>query len=172
MKKIVLLSLTLLVTLLFLTACGVPQKDYDKLASDLAAAQTQIQTLQSEKQASQNIANKAGGELAAAQAQVQTLQSENQALIRKMEQGRAMVEILNTIMLPFLRGDAYSMTDAESLKLFLDWRDKIKALGDPTLERKLETLISSVMAGQNSDQASIDFFLYLLESIPAALTSK
>jgi len=48
MKKIVLLSLTLLMTLLFLTACGVPQKDYDKLASDLAAAQAQIQSLKNQ----------------------------------------------------------------------------------------------------------------------------
>ena len=74
MKKSALLSLTLFVTLLFLSACGVSQKDYDKLVSDLAAAQSQIQTLQTEKIQAENEALRS--RLDATEAEIQSLKNQ------------------------------------------------------------------------------------------------
>ena len=48
MKKLFPIFLIALLTTTVLSACGVPQEDYDKLASDLAAAQTQIQNLETQ----------------------------------------------------------------------------------------------------------------------------
>ena len=48
MKNLFPIFLVLVLTIPSLSACGVPQEDYDKVASDLAAAQTQIQNLETQ----------------------------------------------------------------------------------------------------------------------------
>ena len=56
------------------------------------------------------------------------------------------------------------MTIREAVQYSLDWRDKVIAIGDSTLTRKFETMIYS-----GSDEVTLDFFVYLLESISDAL---
>jgi hypothetical protein len=48
MKKLILTILVVLLAAFALSACGVAQEEYDKVVSDLAAAQTQIQNLETQ----------------------------------------------------------------------------------------------------------------------------
>jgi len=125
MKKAIVISIALVLMLFLLPSCaaGVPQEEYDRVSSDLAAAE------------------------------------------EKLEQGKTRIEILNAIFIPAITGELDRMTESEAVNYFLGWRDKINAVGDPTLTAKFETLIDS----EFSDQAFTSFFIYLLESIPEAL---
>ena len=143
MKKVVIVGLALIPILLFITSCGVAQEEYDRVSSDLAAAQTQAQSLQDELSAKE---------------------SELEVAKEKLEQGKARIEILNAIFIPAITGELDRMTEAESMSYFFEWRDKVKAIGDPTLTAKFEAMIETF-----SDQALMSFFIYLLESIPKAL---
>ncbi|MBI4180675.1 MAG: hypothetical protein HY528_01960 [Chloroflexi bacterium] len=165
MKKTFLLRLTLLMTLLFLTACGVPQKDYDKLASDLTAAQAQIQTLQRDLSAKES-------EFSAAKTQAQSLQSslsakesELQATKTKLTQSKSRLEVVNALLMPSLTGELYNWTDVQALTFFLGWMSKVQAVGDPTLTAKFGEIISTGF----TDKSITAFFVYLLESITKAL---
>jgi len=137
MKKAIGAGLALILVLFLLISCGVPQEKYDELSANLTAAQTQMRSLQAEKL----------------------------DLQKKIDEGKARVEILNALLLPFLRGEGAAMTEMQSLNLFLDFRDKIKALGDPVLSAKFE----AILADPDTEQASRSFYLYLLESITKTL---
>ncbi len=125
MKKIVLLSLTLLMTLLFLTACGVPQKDYDKLASDLAVAQAQVQSLR-----------------------------------QKIDDSKAMIELLTDFVIPSLRGETYTMTSSQGANFLFEWADKVDNIRDPLLTRKFQILVAAW-----SEETLDSFYTYLREAI-------
>ena len=146
MKKAIVISIALVLMLFLLPSCaaGVPQEEYDRVSSDLAAAETQIQSLQDELSAKE---------------------SDLEAAEEKLEQGKVRIEILNAIFIPAITGELDRMTESEAVNYFLGWRDKINAVGDSTLTAKFETLIDS----EFSDQAFTSFFIYLLESIPEAL---
>ena len=143
MKKAILVGSVLILMLLLITSCGVPQEEYDKVSSDLAAAQTQIQSLQSELSEKE-------GELEAAQ--------------EKLAQGRARIEILNAIFIPAMTGELDRMAEMEAINLFLEWRDKIIDVEDPALTTKFEATIEAF-----SDEVLLSFFIYLLESTADAL---
>ncbi|GAJ15139.1 unnamed protein product [marine sediment metagenome] len=143
MKKAIVAGLALILMLLFAISCGIPQEEYDRVSSDLTAAQTQIQSLQSDLSAKE---------------------SDLEAAKEKLEQGKARIEILNAVFLPAITGELDRMTEAESVSYFFEWRDKVTALEDPTLTAKFEVMLETF-----SDQAFMSFFIYLLESIPKAL---
>ena len=151
MKKAILVGLTPILAILFLISCGVPQEDYDRINKDLTTAQIQIQALQDEKES--------------LQAQIRSLQAEQLTQKEKIDDSKARIEVLNALLMPALTGELYTMTEMEALNFFLNWRDKIKAVGDPILAAKFEVIIS----GGGSNEATTDFFLYLLKSIPEAL---
>ena len=153
MKKAILIGMVLVLVLFLIPSCaaGVPQEEHDKLVSDLAAVQTQIQSLQSD--------------LAAKETELSTKESELETTREKLEQGKARIEILNAVFIPAITGELDRMTEAEAVNYFFEWRDKIKDVGDPALTAKFQALIDSGF----SDEALNAFFIYLLESIPTAL---
>ncbi len=174
MRKAILIGIIpLVLTLVLLPACaaGVPQEEYTRVSSDLAAAQTQIQSLEGDLSAKES-------ELAAAQTEIQSLQdelstkdtelsakeSELEVVKGKLEQGKATSEILNAIFIPAMTGELDEMTEAEAISWFLEFRDKVIAVGDPTLTAKFEAMLETF-----SDEAFMSFFMYLMESIPKTL---
>ena len=175
MKKAIVLGLALILMLLFSVSCGVPQKDYDKVSSDLTTAQAEIQSLQGDLSAKES-------DLTAAQAEIQSLQgdlsakeaglsakeNELEATKGKLEQGKARIEILNAIFIPAMTGELEGMTDTESVAYFFEWRDKIMDIEDPELTAKFEALIET-FSDEAFDEASSSFFTYLLESTADAL---
>ena len=150
MKKVVIVGLALIPILLFITSCGVAQEEYDRVSSDLAAAQTQIQSLQ--------------GELSTKETELSAKETELEAAEEKLEQGKARIEILNAIFIPAMTGELDRMTEMEALNFFLEWRDKIKDMGDPVLIVKFEAMMETF-----SDEALLSFFVYILESTADAL---
>jgi outer membrane murein-binding lipoprotein Lpp len=145
MKKAIVISIALVLMLFLLPSCaaGVPQEEYDRVSSDLTAVQAEIQSLQSDLSAKE---------------------SELEAIKEKLEQGKVRIEILNAIFIPAMTGELEGMTEAEAVSYFLEWRDKVMAVGDPTLTAKFEVLIETF-----SDEALLSFFVYLLESTADAL---
>lgn len=166
MKKAILIGMVSVLVLFLLPSCaaGVSQEELERASSELAAAQAEIQSLQSELSAKES-------ELAAAQTEIQSLQSESsakesevEAIKDKLEQGKARVEILNVIFIPAVKGELDKMTEAEIMNLFFECRDKIKDIDDPTLSTKFEAMI-----GASGAEAMNSFFLYLVESTADAL---
>lgn len=138
-KKLIVFSLALILVLTFLASCGsgISQEQYDKIFSDLTAAQAQTQKLQGDLTAAQN----------------------------KMKQAQNKIEIINDFFVPALKGEFDNMSDADIVKLFLGWRDKVIGIGDTTLTTKLQAIIDSGA----DDAVTMDFFLYLFESLPKTL---
>lgn len=145
MKRIIGVGLSLVMVLLFLVSCGVPQEKYDKLNSDLTAAQTQIQSLQSDLSAKEseltaaetqaqslqsNLSAKES-ELSAAKTQAQSLQSslsakesELQATKTKLAQAKSRMEVVNGLFIPAITGELDKMTQAQATLFFLGWMVK------------------------------------------------
>ena len=76
MKKRILVGLALILPLLSSISCGVPQEEYNKLSSDLAVAQTQIQSLQSDLSAKETELSETESELATAQTEISLLEDD------------------------------------------------------------------------------------------------
>jgi len=80
MKKLFPIFLVAVLATTVLSACGVPQEDYDKLASDLAAAQTQIQNLETQLASVNDKNNALQEELDATVAEYENLMTEYENL--------------------------------------------------------------------------------------------
>jgi len=83
MKKRILVGLALILPLLSVISCGVPQEEYNKLSSDLAVAQRQIQLLQSDLFAKTTKLSETESELATAQTEISLLEDDLSAKERE-----------------------------------------------------------------------------------------
>ena len=148
MKKTLISGLALIMMVMVLTfpvSCsGISQEKYDKMNSDLAAAQAQIQKLQ--------------GDLTAKD-------TELKATNEKLGKARNEIDVLNAIFIPAIKGELNNKTQDEMTNMFLVWRDKVNTIGDPTLTAKFQAIMDS--GGGN--EASMAFFQYLLEDIEKTL---
>lgn len=144
MKKAInssLLLIMLLMSLPLLVSCsGISQEKYDKANSDLTTAQAQIQKLQGDLLAKDN---------------------ELKAVKVKLDKVNSKIEILNDIFIPAITGELNNKTQNEMADIFLGWRDKVNAIGDPTLTEKFQMIVDS----GGSNDATNEFFKYLLEDI-------
>jgi outer membrane murein-binding lipoprotein Lpp len=148
MKKVFSSGLAIIMVVLvlpFLVSCsGISQEKYDKVNSDLAAAQAQIQKLQ--------------GDLTAKD-------TELKATNGKLGKARNEIEVLNAIFIPALMGELNNKSPDEMTSVFLSWRDKVNTIGDPTLTAKFQAIMDS--GGGN--EATMEFFRYLLVGIETTL---
>jgi outer membrane murein-binding lipoprotein Lpp len=136
---LILTMLALVIT--FLVSCsGISQEKYDKVNSDLTAAQAQIQKLQ--------------GDLTAKD-------TELKATSAKLAKAKNEIEVLNSIFIPALTGELNNKTQDEMTSVFLSWRDKVNTIGDATLSTKFQAIMDS--GGGN--EATMAFFRFLLEDI-------
>ena len=151
MKKAMVLGLALILIPLLTASCGIPQEKYDKLTSDLTAAQAQIQTL--------------SGELTAKTNELAAKDTELKATKDQLEEAKGKIEVLNAIFIPAMTGELSQKTQDEMATIFLGWRDKVTAVGDPDLTAKFQAIIDS--GGGN--EVTMAFFTYLLEDIAKTL---
>jgi chromosome segregation ATPase len=172
MKKAIGLALGLVLILLLSVSCGIPQDKYDKATSDLAAAQVQIQTMETQLTGKTAELSARDSDLTAAQTQITQLQEDltaNDTQLKtatdKLAKAKSEIEVLNAIFLPSITGELNQMTQGEIANLFLGWRDKINAIGDSALTAKFQAIIDS----QDSEAATMAFFQYLLEDIANTL---
>jgi outer membrane murein-binding lipoprotein Lpp len=160
MKKILAFGLLLIIILMFSVSCssGVSQENYDKVNSDLTAAQAQIQTLQAQVQTLQAQVDSKTAELSARDNDLAAAQE-------KWARAKAEIGVLNAIFVPSITGELYGKTDAEMANLFLEWRDQVNAIGDANLTAKFQAIMDS----QGGQQQTLDFFLALLQDISKSL---
>jgi len=151
MKKAFGLALILILLLMLSVSCGISQDKYDKVVSELSAAQVQIQKLQGDL-------NVKTTELSAKEAQLKATND-------KLTKAKNEVEVLNNIMIPSLTGEYNNKTETELLNLFFGWRDKVNAIGDASLNAKFQALIDT----KGSDVATMAFLQYLFEDIARTL---
>jgi outer membrane murein-binding lipoprotein Lpp len=144
-KTLVLVMAVVLISLLSIScSSGVSQDKYDKVNSDLAAAQAQIQTLQT---------------------QLSAKQSEFDASSAKIVKAKADIDVLNAIFIPAMSGEFNNMTEAQIMNLFIGWRDKVNAIGDTALTAKFQAIIDS----NGGQQETMDFFMALLQDTSKSL---
>jgi septal ring factor EnvC (AmiA/AmiB activator) len=104
-------------------------------------------------------------ELASTEAELTSTEAENADLNETLMEAKARWELIEGIFIPALTGELDEMTEAELVARFLEWRDQIMAIGDPTLEALFQEFIDSDI----SDEAAFNFFVYLFESMAEAL---
>jgi len=76
MRRKVIIGVALLVVVSLLTACGIPQEDFDAAVADKEAAEAQVASLQSDLAAAQSDLATAQSDLATAQSDLATAQSD------------------------------------------------------------------------------------------------
>ena len=96
MKKRILVGLALILPLLSTISCGVPQEEYNKLSSDLAVAQTQIQSLQSGLSAKETELSTKESELATAQTEISSLEDDLSAKERELATAQTLIARLRS----------------------------------------------------------------------------
>jgi outer membrane murein-binding lipoprotein Lpp len=138
------LIMVLLILPLLISCSGISQEKYDKVNTDLAAAQTQIQKLQ--------------GDLTAKDAELK-------ATHEKLGKARNEIEILNAIFIPAMKGEFSNKTQDEMMSTFLSWQGKINTAKDTILTAKFQAIMDS--GGGN--EPTMAFFQYLLEDIEKTL---
>lgn len=144
MKKAFGLVLALIIILLFSVSCGISQDKYDKVNSDLAAAQVQIQKLQSD---------------------ITTKDATLKAANDKLAKAKNEIGVLNTIFIPAMAGELNNKTQSELMTVFLGWRDKVNTIGDPVLTAKFQAIVDTA----GNEETTMAFFQYLLEDIARAV---
>ncbi len=176
--RTVVIRIALIVAVPLAVSC-VPKSQLDEVSEELASARTAINSLEAELERVET-------NLSTAETQVEELDDaleekrlEYEQLERELEdvntqaaelqsridKARAQVEVLSKIIVPSITGDIYTMSESESLTLFLEWADSIEATGDEELQSRFMAMIDTAY----SEQVYIDFFVYLIESTSASL---
>lgn len=168
MNKMFFAAIILLLSLLALSCTdNVPKTEYDKVVSNLAAAQSQIASLQTNITSIQSQITSLQTELTTDQSQIKSLQADLDASRASLKQAALRVAILNSVFLPVLKGQ--QQTQSQQVAMFLEWRDKITASGNPQLTSKFQAILDNVSNTQKLNTAMTDFFVYLLESLSTSL---
>ena len=172
MKKAIVVGLALILMLSFVTSCGVPQEEYARVSSDLAAAQTQIQSLQDDLTAVQGDLTAAQaqiqslqGDLAKAQAQIQPLQDDKEAAEEKRAQASVYAEYLDMLLYPLWgeAGLAPRFTFESDIEWMMELKNRADDMGDAELSNYLEELLKGDEAAMNL------LWYYCLDRIVKAL---
>ena len=151
---------------------GVSQQQYDELADDLGEAQSQIQSLESRiavmtddlSECEEQIES-LESDLVEAESELSDKTEQIEATNDKIERAKSKIEHFNSIFVPAAAGELDYMSESEIMNFFLDMVDVVNNTGDPLLEAKFQAIIDQDF----SEDAMLDYFLYLLESIPEDL---
>lgn len=136
MKKVISIVMILLPMLFLLTSCGgVSQEEYDKVSSDLAAAQAQIQSLQSDLSSAQEQNQSLPSDLTQAQAQIQSLQTDIEAADQKSAEALAYTEFLDVLLYPAYKqaGITPRFNFEDDVKWFVELTNRATDIGDSKL---------------------------------------
>jgi hypothetical protein len=158
-KRWFLIGGTFMLVSLLLIGCGVPQEDYDSVIAERDSAQAELQSVKAELTASQANVSELTSSLDRATAELQ-------AAKECMSSAKIKAEIVNALFIPAMTGELDQMSETEGMNYFLEWRDKIVSSKDPVLLEKFDALVASDFG---DEQPFMDFFIYLLESIPETL---
>ncbi len=174
MRRVIVTGTILALTFLLLPSCatGVPQEEYDRVSSDLAAAQTQIQSLQDDLTAAQGDLTAAQAQvqslqddLTAAQAQIQPQQEAEKAAEEKRAEALAYAEYLDIILYPIWKEAGF--TPHFDFEDDFEWMMELKTRADDMGDAKLSDYFEALKEG---DDAAMNLIWYhCLDRIENAL---
>lgn len=173
MRKRNLLAITLFILLtLVITACQatVPQEEYDALAAELAASETQaqaeIERLEDELAEAQDQVAEAQDQVDDLTAEIEELQNQEtdvetelRDLKEKAAKAALSAEILDVIVRAVLGTE--EMTNEEAVTLFLELSGKVEESGDTELQEKFQAVLFSF----GGEAEGIELVEYLIETI-------
>lgn len=179
MKKTILIGMVLILMLFLLSSCGVPQEDYDRVSSDLAAVQTQIQSLEGDLAAVEDGLTKAQAQiqslqadLAAAQAdlteaeaQTQSLQTDKEVAQEKRAEALAYAEYLDVVMYPVWR-DA-GLTPRFVFESDFEWLLELGSIASNMGDAELSNYAKRIQEGDEA--AMTELWDYCIDRIEKAL---
>ena len=174
MKKTILLVIMSASILVLLASCssGVSQAQYKKATDDLSTAQAQIQSLRTELStaqtitqslqtqfsAAQTLTQSFQTQLSTAQSQTRSVQSDLQSAKGKISQAKIIADLLDSLVQAY--GFEDTLTAAQLADIYVQTEKAVKAIGDPQLSAKLDSMVNSINTSQK-DKATQDFILYL-----------
>ena len=157
MRKTILTGMVLILMLFLLPSCatGVSQEEYDRVSSDLAATQTQTQSLQAD--------------LSKAQAQIQSLQSGKGGTEEKCAEALAYTEYLDILMNQVWKdaGLTPRFVFEDEIEEMLELRSRARDMGDTTLTSYVKELGPGNEAAMKA--AMTELWCYCLDRIEKAL---
>ena len=83
--------------------------------------------------------------------------------LKSTDQVRTRLAVLNSIFIPTITGEIFTMTEAEALVMFQAWTNNVEAVNDPTLSQKFHAYL------ERTDQDFNEFLVYLLGSMEDVL---
>jgi len=101
MRKVIVIGIILVLPLLLLPSCAagaISQEEYDRISNDLAAVQTQIQSLQDDLTAAQSQIQSLQGNLAEVQPQIQPPPEGKEVTGEKSTEALAYAEYMDILM--------------------------------------------------------------------------
>lgn len=171
MRKTILTGMVLILMLFLLPSCatGVSQEEYDRVSSDLAADQTQTQSLQADLSKAQAQIQSLQGDLTKAQAQIQSLQSGKGGTEEKCAEALAYTEYLDILMNRVWKdaGLTPRFVFEDEIEEMLELRSRADDMGDTTLTSYVKELGPGNEAAMKA--AMTELWSYCLDRIEKAL---
>jgi len=178
MRKTFLIGMVLILMLFLLPSCaaGISREEYDRVSSDLAAAQTQNQSLQAdltEAQAdlteAQADLTEAQADLTEAQAQIQSLQRDGGVAGEKCIEALAYAEYFDVLMNPVWKdaGLTPRFVFEDEIEWMLELRSRASDMGDTELTSYVKELGSGDEATMQATMTAL--WDYCLDRIEEAL---
>ena len=128
----------------------------DSLSKKYDALQAQYGELQSQN-------NKLREELKAANDKTDGLQIDLDKSQTTTEQVKTRLAVLNSIFIPTITGEIFTMTESDALVMLQGWTNNVDAVNDPTLSQKFQAYL------EGSEQDFNEFLVYLLGSMEDVL---
>jgi len=153
MRKVIAIGIILVLLLLLLPSCaagvsGLSQEDYDKIVNDLAAIQTQIQSLQDDLTTTQAQIQSLQDDLAKVQPQIQPLPEEKEVAGEKLAEALAYAEYLDILMYPLWK--EAKLTPRFDFEDELEWLIEIKNRTDNMGDAKLGDYFEALKGGDEA----------------------
>jgi len=171
MRKTFLIGMVLILMLFLLPSCaaGISREEYDRISSDLAAAQTQNQSLQADLTEAQADLTEAQADLAEAQAQIQSLQSDGGVAGEKCIEALAYAEYVDVLMNPVWKdaGLTPRFIFEDEIEWMLELRSRASDMGDTELTSYVKELGSGDEATMQATMTAL--WDYCLDRIEEAL---
>ena len=171
MRKTFLIGMVLILMLFLLPSCaaGISREEYDRISSDLAAAQTQNQSLQADLTEAQADLAEAQADLAEAQAQIQSLQSDGGVAGEKCIEALAYAEYVDVLMNPVWKdaGLTPRFIFEDEIEWMLELRSRASDMGDTELTSYVKELGSGDGATMQATMTAL--WDYCLDRIEEAL---
>jgi type II secretory pathway pseudopilin PulG len=168
MRRVIAIGIILVLPLLLLPSCAageISQEEYDKIVNDLAAIQTQIQSLQDDFNEAQALIQSLQGESAKVQPPTQPLPEEKGVTEEKPAEALAYAEYMDVLMYQLWKDSELTprFDFADDTEWMMELRSRTSEMGDAELTNYATEL------EERREFAMEQLWFYCLDRIEKAL---